>query len=109
MSGGNATDWMKPSLDGTIADTSDDSSVLTYRIDARGTLMASGLALFALIGICVAVGLALSGMGMAALASAGLAIFLAGGTLILLGQADQGVREETLLLSWISDAYGRLE
>jgi heme A synthase len=105
MHGGNQSDWMKPTLVGTISTVSDDACLLTYRIRAPGIWVVRGIVLLAVTSILVAVGLASAGAGAAALIALAVVAGLALVFTSLLLQTDQGIREERLLLDWITAKF----
>jgi hypothetical protein len=106
--GGNRGDWMKPSLVGSVVGESDDSCEVHYHVGSNGVFVALAAVILSVLAVLDAIGLAVFGTWEGALISLGVGVVLAVVFTTLLSQTDQGVREEGLLLRWITTNFQEL-
>jgi hypothetical protein len=100
LRGNDQSNWMKPTVVGRII-SQGSTSELSYRLDANGLPASVGSAVLAILGLLSSLVLAVAGSYQSSLIALAIAAILSGMTLVLVGQADQGIREERLLYEWL--------
>ncbi len=92
---------MKPAAVGTLVNQGSTTSELGYRLYANGIPVSIGAACLALLGLLSALVVAVAGHFQSSLIALFITAWLAGVVALLVPQADQGIREESLIYEWL--------